>query len=313
MNIIETNLSFGSLSKRKSTNRIILHHAEASTCTAEDIHRWHKERGWSGAGYHFLVRKDGSKYRLRPEWAVGAHAMNNNYDSIGICAEGAFNTEIMSETQRKAISELVNYLKSKYGITKVQRHKDVMSTDCPGRNYPFEAIINDTATSNVTISNASSGYGCYGKGDKGEEVKRIQNRLIALGYSLPRYGADGSFGAETESAVKQFQSDHGLTDDGLVGPKTKTDLDNATTRTNTSFPLPSGHWYGTPSSNAKNHSGYYNTADRPAIKMIQNKIGVKADGYYGPNTKSGVESYQASNGLKKDGLAGIDTWTSMFG
>lgn len=313
MNIIETNLSFGSLSKRKSTNRIILHHAEASTCTAQDIHRWHKERGWSGAGYHFLVRKDGSVYRLRPEWALGAHASNNNYDSLGICAEGAFNTEIMSETQRKAISELVNYLKSKYGITKVQRHKDVMSTDCPGKNYPFEAIINDTATSNVTISEASTGYGCYGKGDKGDEVKRIQNRLISLGYSLPKYGADGSFGAETESAVKQFQRDHGLTDDGLVGPKTKTAMDNATTRTSTTFPLASGHWYGTPSSNNKNHSGYYNTADRPAIKMIQNKVGVKADGYFGPTTESAVKSFQEANGLAKDGCVGINTWTKMFG
>lgn len=38
MNIIETNLEFGALSTRKSTKRAILHHAEASKCTAEDIH-----------------------------------------------------------------------------------------------------------------------------------------------------------------------------------------------------------------------------------------------------------------------------------
>lgn len=43
MNIIETNLKFGALSTRKSTKRAILHHAEASKCTAEDIHRWHKQ------------------------------------------------------------------------------------------------------------------------------------------------------------------------------------------------------------------------------------------------------------------------------
>lgn len=42
MNIIETNLKFGALSTRKSTKRAILHHAEASKCTAEDIHRWHR-------------------------------------------------------------------------------------------------------------------------------------------------------------------------------------------------------------------------------------------------------------------------------
>ena len=50
MNIIETNLKFGALSNRKSTTRAILHHAEASKCTAEDIHRWHLQNGWSGAG-----------------------------------------------------------------------------------------------------------------------------------------------------------------------------------------------------------------------------------------------------------------------
>ncbi len=45
INIIETNLKFGTLSTRKSTNRAILHHAEASKCTAEDIHRWHLQNG----------------------------------------------------------------------------------------------------------------------------------------------------------------------------------------------------------------------------------------------------------------------------
>ena len=59
MNIIDTNLKFKQMDTRKSTERIIMHHAAAKTCSAEDIHRWHLNKGWSGAGYHFLVRKDG--------------------------------------------------------------------------------------------------------------------------------------------------------------------------------------------------------------------------------------------------------------
>ena len=59
MKINETNLSFGSMSRRSATKRIILHHAEASNCTVQDIHRWHLNNGWSGIGYHFFVRKDG--------------------------------------------------------------------------------------------------------------------------------------------------------------------------------------------------------------------------------------------------------------
>lgn len=57
MKIIETNLKFKQMDTRKSTNRIILHHAAAINCSAEDIHRWHLNNGWAGAGYHFLVRK----------------------------------------------------------------------------------------------------------------------------------------------------------------------------------------------------------------------------------------------------------------
>ena len=148
MKIIETNLSFGGMASRSATRRIILHHAEATSCSAADIHRWHKEdRGWAGAGYHFLVRKDGKVYRLRPEWAVGAHASGSNSDSIGICFEGAFNVEYMGQAQIQAGRELVDYLKSKYGISLVQRHKDVGSTDCPGAHFPFSEIASGTINS----------------------------------------------------------------------------------------------------------------------------------------------------------------------
>ena len=71
---------------------------------------------------------------------MGAHAGNNNYDSIGICFEGSFDREQMNEVQMKAGAELVAYLKQKYNITAVQRHKDVNATGCPGGSFPFEAI-----------------------------------------------------------------------------------------------------------------------------------------------------------------------------
>ena len=91
---------------RKSTGRIILHHADAKNCSAEDIHRWHLNNGWSGAGYHFLVRKDGKVYRLRPEDKVGAHAYGANYNSLGICFEGNYMEEDMPEAQKEAGKEL---------------------------------------------------------------------------------------------------------------------------------------------------------------------------------------------------------------
>ena len=58
------------------------------------------------------------------------------------------------------------------------------------------------------------------RGSKGEEVKTVQRLLLALGYDLKEYGADGSFGGVTESAVKAFQKDHNLETDGKVGEAT---------------------------------------------------------------------------------------------
>ncbi|NFV47514.1 hypothetical protein FDJ70_07485, partial [Clostridium botulinum] len=73
MNIIDTNLNFKSLSWCNNPRQIFLHHAEWSNCAVEDIHRCHKENGWSGIGYHFFVRKDGSIYKGRPEGVLGSH------------------------------------------------------------------------------------------------------------------------------------------------------------------------------------------------------------------------------------------------
>ena len=63
------------------------------------------------------------------------------------------------------------------------------------------------------------------RGNKGEYVTMLQTKLKNKGYDLGKYGVDGDFGSATESAVKQFQKDHGLTVDGVVGAKTWNALD----------------------------------------------------------------------------------------
>lgn len=142
MNIIETNLKFKELSKRSATNEIFLHHAAGKNFTVEDIHRMHLNRGWSGIGYHLYIRQDGSVYRGRPIDTVGAHAEGSNSKSVGVCFEGNFENEIMSDAQKQAGKEVVAYLKDLYKITKVRKHKDVNATACPGKNFPFDEIAN---------------------------------------------------------------------------------------------------------------------------------------------------------------------------
>ena len=58
------------------------------------------------------------------------------------------------------------------------------------------------------------------KGDRGEAVTECQEILVDLGYDIGASGVDGKFGAKTEAAIKLFQKRHGLTADGIVGPKT---------------------------------------------------------------------------------------------
>lgn len=65
------------------------------------------------------------------------------------------------------------------------------------------------------------------EGDKGDEVKAMQEGLIYLGYDLGKYGADGDFGDDTEKAVKEFQADNGLIADGEYGPLSKDALEKA--------------------------------------------------------------------------------------
>lgn len=69
-------------------------------------------------------------------------------------------------------------------------------------------------------------------GSTGADVEALQNLLIAAGYSIPA-GATGYFGAQTEAAVKLFQTAHGLPSTGYVGPLTRTVLNEGTTPTST--------------------------------------------------------------------------------
>ena len=66
----------------------------------------------------------------------------------------------------------------------------------------------------------------------GEDVKKLQTALDALGYDLGAPGIDGIIGPITEAAIKAFQTDHGLEVDGIVGPETLAALEAAGKKTN---------------------------------------------------------------------------------
>lgn len=231
MNIIDAGLKFNSGHEVRSgdPNGIVLHHAAASSASVDTVHSGHKGNGWIGIGYHFYVRKDGSVYRGRPENWVGAHTYGHNSTKLGICAEGNFENESMPEAQKDAIIELLAYLFGKYGVLPVLKHKDLSVTACPGKNYPYDAIVSgaknrktETKTETTKEENTVNvTLNVLKKGSEGKQVKALQRMLFAMGYSLgTKNPCDGSFGAKTFSAVCAYQKDAGLTVDGIVGAKT---------------------------------------------------------------------------------------------
>lgn len=80
--------------------------------------------------------------------------------------------------------------------------------------------ITDAKTEDTTTT-FTLGSRTLRKGMSGEDVKELQNNLLKLypGQVLKKYGADGDYGSETVSAVKKFQKDNGLDDDGIYGVK----------------------------------------------------------------------------------------------
>lgn len=216
----------GTLIKRSKTEMIVLHHAAAKSCTVQQVHKWHINRGWSGVGYHYFISRDGQIFRGRPEDTVGAHVTGHNSKSIGMCFEGDYTTQTMPKAQLEAGKELVAYLKDKYKITKVVGHRDLMATSCPGVKFPFFEIAN--AKQSVTKENL---------------VLSFQRAAIADGFKLPKFGADGHYGSETQSVMQQcivkrrllykyknatklVQRLLGLKQDGLCGPATEQAIKN---------------------------------------------------------------------------------------
>lgn len=197
MNIIQVDHKFTNLSYNNRPVEIILHHAEAVSCTVQDINRWHKNNGWSGIGYHYFVRKDGTIYKGRPDNAQGAHCPGHNNKSIGICAEGSYVKEHMPVAQKNAIAELIKYLKAKNpAIKSVKKHKDYTATNCPGPNFPFDEIIrlSQGSTSVPTGGNTSTSTNTTGSG-KSEWITRLQTACNAQGFS--NQTVDGYAGPNT--------------------------------------------------------------------------------------------------------------------
>jgi len=127
---------------RTRTDYIIIH------CSAtrpsqdigfEEINKWHRQRGWNGCGYHFIIRRNGIIEDGRPTDAVGSHCRGRNHNSIGICMVGGVSQDDHTVAENNfepdqwtALKTLVYELHEKYPDAKVRGHNDFNEDkECP--------------------------------------------------------------------------------------------------------------------------------------------------------------------------------------
>lgn len=138
--IRETNLEFGPLEIRPETTLFIIHHVGSTDTdvSAAQIHEWHLKNGWSGIGYHYVIRKNGSIERGRPRDIVGAHTYGHNKKSIGINLVGNFEYAIPQKEQIESAAKVIAALCHIYNIlpdeSTILGHRDLNATLCPGKN-----------------------------------------------------------------------------------------------------------------------------------------------------------------------------------
>lgn len=100
-----------------------------------DIDRWHKERGWSSIGYHWVITIDGTVEAGRHPEVPGAHATGHNKNSLGICLIGR---NKFTQAQWDSLAYLVKALKGEYKDAKIIGHYAV---DKHGKTCPNFGVI----------------------------------------------------------------------------------------------------------------------------------------------------------------------------
>ena len=119
---------------------IVLHCSGVMPNVHQDIIRideYHRSKGWKCVGYHFYVRRTGLVEIGRPIEEVGAHVLNHNRHSIGICYEGGLDASGLAEDTRtpeqvKALRELVEQMHERFPKALIVGHHDLDPTKpCP--------------------------------------------------------------------------------------------------------------------------------------------------------------------------------------
>ena len=133
----------------REINEIIIHCSDSHWGNAVEIDEWHKERGWSGIGYHYVIGNayplfedyndkepnfshDGNLEEGRPIDEIGAHCRGQNKHSVGICLIGK---RSFTKAQFYTLSKLIRLLKkTRPGLTIWGHYEFFEGKTCPNIN-----------------------------------------------------------------------------------------------------------------------------------------------------------------------------------
>ena len=110
------------------------------TSSVAQIDRYHREeKHWRfGIGYHYVIRRNGEIETGRPESVIGAHCVNHNAHSIGVCYEGGLDirgqpADTRTAEQKAAMRQLLEDLHQRYPRALIVGHCDLNpAKKCPG-------------------------------------------------------------------------------------------------------------------------------------------------------------------------------------
>lgn len=150
---------------------IVIHTAafDGSNCDAARIDRWHRDRGWQGIGYHYVIindrhqhKADGTLETGREQSQQGSHTRGLNRRSIGICCVGHGDRDAFTEAQKATLYVLISDLMDRYPAITLARiigHREVntlvangllssqyrVNKSCPGRMVDMDQLRREVA------------------------------------------------------------------------------------------------------------------------------------------------------------------------
>lgn len=123
---------------------------EGKDYSIADIRSWHKARGFTDIGYHFVVHLDGKVEAGRPLDEIGAHVQGHNVGSIGCSYVGGVDADDVNkaedtrtEAQKKAMISLTKKLVKDFpGISRIAGHNEFAAKACPSFDVRNDALGN---------------------------------------------------------------------------------------------------------------------------------------------------------------------------